>query len=121
MAEEVKKTSEPKVVSAKKTVTMEDVKFNEANKTKAILACFGFIGLIMLLIEKDDQFVRYMGAQYTILAAICMVLGFIPILGIIIYLAEFVLVIIGAVKASKGVRFELPLIKDWALKLINAI
>jgi len=120
MAEETQKSS-PKVVAAKKTVTMDDVKFNEANKTKAILACFGFIGLIMLLIEKDDQFVRYMGAQFTILAAICMVLGFIPFLNIVIYLGEFVLVIIGAIKASKGERFELPLIKDWALKLINAI
>ena len=125
MAEEVKKTSEPKVVSAKKTVTMEDVKFNEANKTKAILACFGFVGLIMLLIEKDDQFVRYMGAQFAILTALPLILYIIPfvglVLGSILYFAFFVLTIIAAVKVSKGERFDVPVVKDWALKLINAI
>ena len=135
MAEEVKKTSEPKVVSAKKTVTMEDVKFNEANKTKAILACFGFVGLIMLLIEKDDQFVRYMGAQFAILGAVVLGLSLlsmfviiIPIFNIFIgalvgvsSIAMWVIIVIGAIKSYQGNRFDIPVIKDWAIKLMNSI
>ena len=108
---------------AKKVYTLEEIKFNEANKVMAILACIPLIGLILLFVEKEDKFVRYMGAQF----AIIWLAGFfswIPIIGVIIALIVFfvnpILMIVGMVKASKGERFDIPVISPWALKLIGA-
>jgi len=125
MAEEVKQKS------AKKVYSLEDIQFNEANKTTAILACIPVVGLVLLLVEKDDKFVRYMGAQSTVGAAVSIalsVLMVIPILGIVIGLvnwlygmALFVMVIIAIVKTSKGERFDFPLISNFALKLMAKI
>jgi uncharacterized membrane protein len=125
MAEEVKEKG------AQKVYTLQDIQFNEANKTMAILACIPIVGLILLFTEKDDKFVRYMGAQFTIAAGISLalsVLVIIPILGIIIgivgwlySMAVFVMMIIAMVKVSKGERFDLPVISKYALSLMAKI
>jgi len=110
---------------AKKVVTLEEIRFNEANKTMAIIACIPLVGLILMFTEKEDQFVRYMGAQFTILAAIEIVLSFIPILGwMILPLVSFlviVLIVVAMVKVSQGERFDIPMLSGWALKLMGSI
>ncbi len=110
---------------AKKVFTLEEIKFNEANKVMAIVACIPIVGLILLFVEKDDNFVRYMGAQYAILGAVQMVISFIPIIGwaisSILALLVFVLIIMGMVKASQGERFDIPMISEWALKLMGSV
>jgi uncharacterized membrane protein len=110
---------------AKKVYTLEEIKFNEANKTTAILACIPVVGLVLLLTEKDDLFVRYNGAQYTILAAIELVVSLIPVIGWtiseILSIVVLVLIIMGIVKISKGERFDIPVISDWALKLMAVV
>jgi uncharacterized membrane protein len=107
---------------AKKVYTLEEIKFNEENKTMAILSCIPLIGLIMMFVEKDDQFVRYMGAQYTLVGALELV-AIIPVLGWIIapliMPVIVVLMIIGMVKVSKGERFDVPVFSNWALKLMG--
>ena len=120
--------TESKVLNAKKQVKLEDIKFNPANKTTAILACIPIVGLIMMLVEKEDQFVRYIGAQYAILGAaqlICYVLMIIPYLGwciaMVAGIGVLVLIVMGMVKASKGERFDIPVITGWAVSLLNAI
>ena len=123
--------AETKTKEAKPQVKLEDVRFNEENKVKAILACIPVVGLILLFVEKDDHFVRFYGAQYTILGAVVFafsILVVIPVIGWVlaclsplVSLAVLVLIIIGMVKANNGERFELPLVSDYAVKLMNAV
>jgi uncharacterized membrane protein len=127
--------AEPKAKEAKLQVKFEDIKFNEENKVKAIVACIPIVGLILLFVEKEDQFVRYYGAQYTIVGAVGMVLpivmgivAIIPVIGWIIAclsplvgLAMLVLVVMGMVKANNGEKFQIPMISDYAIKLMSAV
>ncbi len=127
--------AEPKAKEAKLQVKFEDIKFKEENKVKAILACIPIVGLILLFVEKDDDFVRYYGAQYTIVGAAGMVLpivmgilAIIPVLGWIIAcmapivsLAVLVLVVMGMIKANSGEKFQIPLVHEYALKLMVAL
>ena len=110
---------------AKKVYTLEEIRFNEENKSMAILACIPIVGLILLFTEKDDLFVRYNGAQFTILVAVEVVLSLIPVLGwalaSLLSLLSVVLVVVGMAKTSQGERFDIPMISDWALKLMASI
>jgi len=111
---------------AKKVYTLEEIRFNEANKTNSILACLPVIGFILLLTEKDDLFVRYMGAQYTIVYIVEAILAaIIPYWGwglsSLVGTVVLVLIIVGIVKTSQGERFDIPLVSEWALKLMAAI
>ena len=110
---------------AKKIYTLDEIKFNEANKTTAILACIPIVGLVLLLTEKEDLFVRYNGAQFSIVAAVALVFSVIPVIGwafsSIISFLELVLVIVAIVKTSNGERFDVPVVSEWALKLMAAV
>jgi uncharacterized membrane protein len=81
------------------------------------------IGLILLFVEKNDQFVRYMGAQFALVGAIQLVLGIIPLIGWVLsvplMIIVWILIIVGMVKASKGERFDVPMVSGWALKLMS--
>jgi uncharacterized membrane protein len=106
--------------SAKRVYTLEDVKFNEANKAMAVIACIPLVGLILLFVEKNDSFVRYMGAQFTIIGVLEL-FAWVPIIGWLFAPVSIVLVLIGMVKASKGERFDIPFVSGLALKLMSAI
>lgn len=109
---------------AKKVYTLEEIKFNEANKVMAILACIPLVGLILFFVEKEDKFVRYMGAQFTILGIVSFIISIIPIIGWLlatpVMILMWVVIILGMVKASKGERFDIPIVSPWALKLMGA-
>ena len=109
---------------AKKVYTLEEIKFNEANKVMAILACIPLVGLILFFVEKEDKFVRYMAAQFAILGVAEFVLSIIPVIGWILSMPVMILIwvviILGMVKASKGERFDIPIVSPWALKLMGA-
>ena len=79
-------------------------------------------GIIFLLLEKDNKFVRFHAVQsivvfgaYTVLAII---FGFIPVVGWIINLllgiAAFILWIVLMVKAYNGQMYKLPVVGDIA-------
>ena len=106
--------------SAQKVYTLEDIKFNEANKTMAILACIPIIGLVLLFTEKDDKFVRYNGAQ-AVLVSLGYVVAWFPVIGWLLGLAIAVALIIMFVKALSGQRFDIPVVSGLALKLIAKI
>ena len=103
------------VKNAKKVYTLDDIKFNEDNKAIAVISWFPLVGLIMFLIEKKDDFVRYVGAQ----AGIMGLLTLIPFVGWILGPISFICMIVGMVKAYKGERFDVPLISDLALKAMS--
>ena len=121
--------AETKEKSSKPEVKFEDIKFNEEGKTKAILACIPLIGLILLFVEKDDQFVRYYGGQYTVVGlamfVVSFVLGIIPIIGWcivpLLWIAMLVLMVMGMVKANNGEKFQVPLLYEYGMKIMNAV
>ena len=110
---------------AKKIYTLDEIRFNETNKTMAILACIPIIGSVLLFTEKKDLFVRYNGAQCTILTLVELILSVIPGLGGMLSsmfsFLFFILIIVGVVKTSQGERFDIPLVSEWALKLMAVV
>ena len=87
----------------------------------------GFVtGIVFLLIEKDNKYVRFHAMQYTILAGglfvLQWVLAFIPFLVLLVplvSLAGLVLWIMCMVKAFQGEKFKLPIIGDIAEKQVG--
>lgn len=105
---------------AKRVVTLEDIKFNEENKTMAALSCIPIVGLIMFFVEKDDLFVRYHAAQFALLG-LTTFFSIIPCLAPFIMLGITIAVVIGIVKTLKGERFDVPVVTGLALNLMNSI
>ncbi|HVX92661.1 MAG TPA: DUF4870 domain-containing protein [Candidatus Dojkabacteria bacterium] len=116
--------------SAQRVVSLSDIKFNKDNAVLAALSCIPIVGAVVFFVEKKDLFVRYYAAQYGLLILwfpIAFVLGLIPVIGWIIGLCVLplaglgilILVILGALKAYKGERFDIPMLSDWALKLMS--
>lgn len=110
---------------------MSDTKIGLAENISGVVAYFlGFItGIVLLVIEKENKFVRFHAAQSTVvfgaLFIISIVLGFIPIIG---WLIALFLPIIGLVlwlylmfMAYKGNLYRLPVLADFADKLENAL
>jgi len=121
--------------SEEKFVTLESIVFNQDNKIVAVFACIPIVGLILLFVEKNDQFVRYMGAQYAILGLVVFGVSLLTFLFLLIpfinflvgilmaicSIAMWIIIIVGAIKSYQGNRFDLPLISDWAIKFMNSI
>jgi uncharacterized membrane protein len=85
----------------------------------------GFItGIIFLVIEKENKFVRFHAMQSTIVSGsifiVNIALGFIPILGwilgVLLSLGSFILWIVCMWKAFQGEMFKLPYAGDLAEK-----
>ncbi len=106
------------IKAAKKVYTLEEIEFNEANKTTAILSWIPIVGFILLLVEKEDKFVKYNGAQSSIIGLLELI-TWIPVIGWLIAPVSIVLIIVGMVKSSQGEKFNIPLISDWALKVME--
>ena len=105
---------------AKKVYTLEEIKFTEANKVMAIVSCIPLVGLILMFVEKDDLFVKYHGAQFT-LVGVLQFLAWVPIIGWLMALLSLVLIVVGMIKCSKGERFDIPVLSGLGLKLMAAI
>jgi len=81
-------------------------------------------GLIILLVEKENKFVRFHAMQSTILFGgifvINIFLGFIPILGwltgLLILFVAFILWIVLMWKAFQGEMYKVPYVGDLAEK-----
>ncbi len=126
-----------KVKKAQRQVSLKDISFNKENALMAALSCIPLVGAIVFFVEKKDLFVRYYAAQYGLVLAASIALGvlsafvaIIPLVNVIyglvaaclspfLGLAVLVLVIVGAMKAYKGERFDIPVLSDWALKLMS--
>jgi uncharacterized membrane protein len=99
------------------------------NITGVITYVLGFItGIVFLVIEKENKFVRFHAAQSTVvfggLFVISIILGFIPIIG---WLIALLLPIVGLVlwlylmfMAYNNNMYRLPVVADFADKLETA-
>ena len=95
------------------------------------LLCYvlGWItGIIFLILEKENQFVRFHAMQSIIvfgaLTVVSIILNFIPvigsILGFLIGILGFILWIILMLKAYKGEKYKLPWAGDFAEKQLKS-
>jgi len=96
------------------------------------LLCYvlGWIsGLVMLLVEKENSFVRFHAWQSIIVfgavTIVTTVLGVLPVIGWVLSsllgVLAFVLWIILMVKAFQGDRYKLPWAGDLAEKWLNSV
>ncbi len=82
----------------------------------------GFItGIIFLAVEKKSSFVKFHAMQSTItflsLFIISFILGFIPVIGLLVYpiwVLSLILWLILMVKALQGERYSLPIVGKMA-------
>ncbi len=100
----------------------------DANLAAALSYLLGFItGIVFLLVEKENKFVRFHAMQSTItfagLFVVTVVLGAIPILGWILsfflWLATLVLWLVLLIKAFQGEKFKLPIVGDVAERQVQ--
>lgn len=100
----------------------------EPNIAGALCYLVGFItGIIFLLLEKENRFVRFHAMQsivtYGFFFVLEFVLSFIPIIGWLISLLlaplGFILWILLMYKAYQGEMFKLPVVGDFAEQQIN--
>ncbi len=85
---------------------------------------FGFLtGVLFLLIEKENKFVRFHAMQSLITFGAIFLVSFIPILGwiisIILIPLSFILWIFLMYKAYQGERYKLPVIGDFVEKQLS--
>ncbi|MFC1921266.1 DUF4870 domain-containing protein [Chloroflexota bacterium] len=81
-------------------------------------------GLVILLLETENKIVRFHALQSIITFGVLMVagiiLGWIPVIGILtswaISVLGFILWIVLMVKSYQGVKYKLPLVGDYAEK-----
>ena len=71
----------------------------------------------MLVLKKDDEFVRFHAKQGTVIFAVSIILWFIPIIGWLLQIAVLIAVVIGFLKAYSGERFKMPVVGDLADKI----
>ena len=96
----------------------------DANIAAALSYLVGFVtGVIFLLVEKENKFVRFHAMQSTILfagiVAIDILLQLVPILGALVVIfvvipASAILWLLLMFKAYQGEEFRLPLVGDMA-------
>jgi len=82
----------------------------------AALSYVWILSIVMLIIKKDDEFVKFHARQGLILF-IASFIGVIPVIGWFIWLVVVVLDIVGFIKALSGERYKMPVVGDIAGKI----
>ncbi len=110
---------------------MSETKTGLSENIAGVVAYFlGFVtGIVLLLIEKENKFVRFHAAQSTVvfgvLFILSIILGFIPIIGwlvaLFLPLVGFVLWLYLMFMAYKGNMYRLPVLADYADKLESSL
>ncbi|KUK79654.1 MAG: Uncharacterized protein XD95_0228 [Microgenomates bacterium 39_7] len=101
-------------------------KSKKGNTSALLCYAVGWItGLIFLLTEKEDKFIRFHAAQSLLVFGALNLITFIPIIG---WMLAPLLVPIGLIlwillmlKAYQGERFKLPVVGDYAEKVMEKI
>ena len=91
----------------------------EENVAGFLCYLLGFItGIIFLVVEKKSSFVKFHAKQSTIafliLFVISLIIGGIPVIGILILLFTLILWLLLMIKALRGERYLLPIVGKMA-------
>lgn len=97
---------------------------SDQNVKAALCYAFGFVsGIVFLVIEKDNKFIRFHAMQSTMTFLGISVLLLLPIIGwVLSAIATPLTLVLWAVlmyKAYQGEKFKLPVIGDLAEKQVN--
>lgn len=90
-----------------------------SNTAAALSYVLGWLtGIVFLLIEKDDKFVRFHALQSIVTFGLLTVLSLVPVVGWVLspflMIVGFVLWLVLIFKAYQGEKFLLPVIGPWA-------
>lgn len=96
------------------------------NTAAALCYLLGWVtGIVFLLIEKEDKFVRFHAMQSVITFGILTIASFLPLIGWIlspfIMIIGFVLWLALIIKAYQGEEFELPVVGKLARQWLGKI
>jgi uncharacterized membrane protein len=120
---------EVKKMAAKKKTTHTSAKKDDHLKA-SLTYVFGWItGLVFILVEKKDSFIRFHAAQSIVVFGgifiINLLVPYIPVLGGLLHallgILSIVLWILLIVKAYQGEKYKLPYIGDLAEDLLKKI
>ena len=96
-----------------------DQKQTPASSDSNLMAALSYIwilSVVMLVIKKDDEFVKFHAKQGLILFLVSWV-SWVPAIGWVIGLVVLVFVIIGFIKALSGEKYKIPVVGDLAEKI----
>ncbi len=97
----------------------------EPNVAGLLCYVLGWVsGLVFLLLEKDDKFVRFHAIQsivvFGFINVVYFILGFLPVVGFvfayILYVLGFVLWIVLMIRAYQGEKIKMPVAGNFAEK-----
>lgn len=83
----------------------------------AALSYLWFLSVVILLLKKDSDYIKFHAKQGLVLFLASIVLWFVPVLGWMFQLVIAMGVVVGFIKALTGERFSLPLVADLAKKI----
>lgn len=86
----------------------------EDNNTVAAIGYIWALCLIPLLLKKDSKFAQFHGKQGLVLFIIEIALGWIPVIGQIVFVAAVIVSVIGFIKAVYGEYWEIPVLGKYA-------
>ena len=101
---------------------IETKQSNGLSKNMKAVLCYagGWVtGLVFILVEKKDGFVRFHAMQSLVVFGVLQVLFFTGILAPLAMIGGFVLWLVLIVKAYQGEEFELPYIGAFAKKQLG--
>jgi len=96
---------------------MANQQMSQDAKLFAALSYLWFLSILLLVLKKDDEFVRFHAKQGAVIFVVSIILWFIPILGWMLQVAVLIVVIIGFLKAYSGEKYKMPVIGDLADKI----
>jgi uncharacterized membrane protein len=87
----------------------------EENVAGFLCYLLGFVtGIVFLVVEKKSSFVKFHAKQSTIaflgIFVILLVIGWVPVLGMLVWIFTLVLWLVLMIKALQGKRYSLPIV-----------
>jgi uncharacterized membrane protein len=100
---------------------MVAVNKNNQNLMGAVAYLLGFVsGVVLLLVEKENKFVRFHAMQSVVVFGLLFLVGLVPLVGwmlsVVLVPLSFVLWLVLMWKAYQGETFKVPVLGDFAEK-----
>jgi len=96
---------------------MPSDKVSQDDKTFGAIANLWILSIIILIMKKDSDFVKFHARQGLVLFLATIILGWIPVLGWVLVLIASLMMLFGAYKAATGEMWEMPIIGPLAKKI----
>lgn len=97
----------------------EEIKKIPPTTDRNLLAALSYVwilGLVMLVIKRNDAFIQFHAKQGVVLFLISLV-GFIPVIGWVLWALSITGMVIGFIHAWQGKEYKLPFVYGWSQKI----